>query len=271
MGADREAACPHRRPGSVRWVLPTLSRVDFGLPGCWVAAGIPCWFRAAEACELFPQHTWALWSYFADSALLLSHWHSRPSRLCHFLPLETALGYPTHRTCYLCQGVTLVLNIAAPWQLLWRLAFFSFPWTPGRLWGTFSTMWGLGAPRQSSWPLSAIPLPQKYPHTCARAHSETVSSKTCNHPFFLLEVSILLSPSHLWGLMLRQLWWRSKDISPASLPISSPPPSTRKAFDCLHAISSFLNWSHLPGAMMMERFPWLWGGNGKQYFYWSKK
>lgn len=170
MGADREAACPHRGPGSVRWVLPTLSRVDFGLPGCWVAAGIPRWFRAAEACELFPQHTWALWSYFADSATLLSHWHSRPSRLCHFLPLETALGCPTHRNCYLCQGVTLVLNIAAPWQLLWRLSFFSFPWTPGRLWGTFSTMWGLGHPDNHHGLSLLFPFPRSV-HTYVPGHT----------------------------------------------------------------------------------------------------
>ena len=83
-------------------------------------AGIPPWFRAGEVCELFPQHTWTLWPCFADLALLLSHCHSRPSRLCHILPPETVQS----KELLWCQGVTLTLNVAVPWQPPLE---FSFP------------------------------------------------------------------------------------------------------------------------------------------------
>ena len=89
------AACSHTGRASVRWVLSTLLRVDFGLPSCRIVVGIPHWFRAGEACELFPQHTWTLWSCFADLVPLLSHCHSRPSRLCHILPPETVQSMRT--------------------------------------------------------------------------------------------------------------------------------------------------------------------------------
>ena len=116
----KEAACSHTGRGSVHCVLSTLLRVDFGLSSCWIVVGIPHWFRAGEVCELFPQHTWTLWSYFADLALLLSHCHSRPSRLCHILPPETVQS----KELLWCQGVTLTLNVAAPWQPPLE---FSFP------------------------------------------------------------------------------------------------------------------------------------------------
>lgn len=176
--------------GSVHWVLSTLLKVDFGLSSCWIVVVAPISSELVKPVNCFLS-TWTLWSYFAtfDLAPLLSHCHSRPSRLCHILPPETVQSI---RTAVMPGNHYDPKCSSSHWQPLWSSAFHSpFHAPQGDSGETSLSCGGWGTLRESSWPLFAIPFIQKFPYMCAKARSEAVSSKICNHPFFLFEASTL--------------------------------------------------------------------------------
>lgn len=192
----------------------------------WVAAGSARRFRAGETCELFPPHmlsSVALLCWCDPTVISLAQ------KTFEALPFP-AVGWPTHRNCCLWQDVTRALNIAATWQSFWCSAFLSLPWTPGRLWGAFCPRWRLGETQKITW----SPLGHSLSATvaCTWAGQSVRLRLRDLEPFILSGVSIFSSPSHFWGLMVRQLWWGARTWSPASPSMSCPLPSTRKAFVC---------------------------------------
>lgn len=211
---------------SIRPSPPSLE-LTLVFRAAWVAAGSACWFRAGKTCELFPPHMlspMALLCWCDPTVVSLAQ------KTFEALPLPSpAVGWPTHRNCYLWQDVTLALNIAAAWQSFWGSAFLS-PELRGDSGGPFCPRWRLGETQRITW--SPLGLSLSATVACTWVGQSARLRLRDLELFILSGVSIFSSPSHFWGLMVRQLWWGARTSSPASLSMSCPLPRTRKAFVC---------------------------------------
>lgn len=224
---------------------------------------------------------WALWFHFADWTHCFPPGTVDPQGSATSFCQCPAFSSPLQWELLSPPACHPALNTATLCQCLWCSACLPLPWTSGRRWcwgGCFSTWWGWEVLRGWSWPsLCHSPSPEVSTHVCQNACvPEHLWGRLLSglEPFFLFGVYICSPPPHLW------VWCGGscgevRTSSPASLPMLSPL-STRRAlfarlFLAVFCPSCWLLLSQFPAAIMMEKLPWVRGGDWTQYCYQSKK